>query len=161
MTYGYQRYNQHDVLKPHWGFWLTSLFLLRHLIGFVLVSMSGRGGRVGVSKEAIDLGDVMSLIEPIYMIADTPALLLLYAVGARVPKAGAAVRGIWNAGRWLILASVGIYLTLFVVTHGTNLETFGPATWTSLLLSALVASFAFGSRYMKDLFSQFPAAETK
>ena len=46
MAYGYQRYNQYDVLRPHWGYWATCLFLSRHVIGFVLVSMSGGGGRV-------------------------------------------------------------------------------------------------------------------
>ncbi len=160
MSYDYRRYNQYDVLKPHWGFWLTILFLSRHVIGFVLVSMSGRGGgRVGVGTEAIDLAGVMSLIEPIYMIADVPALVLLYALGARLPKAGAAVRGVWNAGRWLILASVAIYLALFALTHGVDVETFGRATWASLALTALVVSYVFGSNFMKDLFGQFPAAD--
>ncbi len=160
MTYDYRRYNQHDVLKPHWGFWLTILFLSRHVIGFVLVSMSGRGGgRVGVGKEAIDLGGVMSLIEPIYMIADIPALVLLYALGARLPKSGAAVRWLWGAGRWLILASIAIYLALFALTRGIDVETFGPATWASLALSAFVVTYVLGSKFMKDLFSQFPQAD--
>ena len=162
MTYDYRRYNQHDVLKPHWGFWLTILFLSRHVIGFILVSMSGRGGgRVGVGKEAIDLGGVMSLIEPIYMIADIPALVLLYALGARLPKSGAAVRRVWDAGRWLILASITIYLALFALTRGIDAETFGPATWASLALSALVVTYVIGSKFLKDLFGQFPAADAK
>ncbi len=160
MTYDYRRYNQYDVLKPHWGFWLTILFLSRHVIGFILVSMSGRGGgRVGVEKEAIDLGGVMSLIEPIYMIADVPALVLLYALGARLPKSGAVVRWLWDAGRWLILASVAIYLALFVLKRGFDVETFGPATWVSLALSAVVVTYALGSKFLKDLFGQFPAAD--
>ena len=161
MTYGYQRYNQYEVLKPHWGYWLISLFLSRHVIGFVLVSMSGGGGgRVGAGREAIELGGVMSLIEPIYMIADIPALMLLYALGARIPKSGAVVRWVWGAGRWLFLASVGIYLALFALTRGVHAETFGPATWTSLALSAFVLAYVLGSRYLKDLFGQFPAAKT-
>jgi hypothetical protein len=160
MAYGYQRYNQYDVLRPHWGYWATCLFLSRHVIGFVLVSMSGGGGRVGVEREAIDLGGVMSLIEPIYMIADIPALMLLYTLGARIPKSGAAVRWVWNAGRWLILTSVGIYLALFVLTRGINPETFGPATWASFALNAFVVTYVIGSRYLKELFGQFPAPET-
>jgi hypothetical protein len=135
------------------------LFLSRHVIGFVLVSMSGSGlgGRGGgVGRDAIDLGDVISLIEPIYMIADIPALVLLYALGARLPKSGAAVRSVWRAGRWLIIASVAIYLTLFSLTHGLDAATYGPATWVSLALSALVAAVAARSRYLKDMFAQFP-----
>ncbi len=160
MTYDYRRYNQHDVLKPHWGFWLTILFLSRHVIGFILVAMSGRGGgRVGVGKEAIDLGSVMSLIEPIYMIADIPALALFYALGARLPRSGAAIRWVWDAGRWLILASIAIYLTLFALTRGIDVETFGRATWATLALSALIVGYVLGSRYMKELFGQFPQAD--
>ncbi len=162
MTYDYRRYNQHDVLKPHWGFWLTVLFLSRHVIGFVLVSMSGSGlgGRGGgVGKDAIELGSVMSLIEPIYMIADIPALMLLYALGARLPKSGTVIRWVWGGGRWLMLASVAIYLALFVLTRGVNVEILGRAAWASLAFNTLLVSYVLGSNYMKDLFGQFPPAD--
>lgn len=160
MTYHYRRYNQYDQLRPHWGFWLTILFLTRHIAGFILVSMSGRGGgRVGVGRESIDLGGVMSLIEPIYMIADIPALALLYALGSRVPKSGAAIRWAWCAGRALIIASVAVYLALFALTRSADVAAFGSATWASLALNALVVAYVLGSDYMKDLFRQFPAAD--
>jgi len=118
------------------------------VIGLILVSMSGGGGRVGVGREAIDLGGVMSLIEPIYMVTDIPALMLLYTLSARIPKSGAAVRCVWNAGRWLIVTSVGIYFALFALTRGINPETFGPATWASFALNAFVVTYVIGSRYM-------------
>ncbi len=160
MTYHYRHYNQYDQLRPHWGFWLTMLFSVRHIAGFILVSMSGRGGgRVGVGREAIDLGGVLSLIEPIYMIADIPALVLLYALGSRLPKSGAAVRWVWGAGRPLIIASVAVYLALVALTRGADVAAFGPATWASLALNALVVAYVLGSKYMKELFGQFPAAD--
>ncbi len=160
MTYHYRHYNKYDQLRPHWGFWLTILFLTRHIVGFILVSMSGRGGgRVGVGREAIELGDVMSLIEPIYMIADIPALALLYALGSRMPKSGAAVRWVWGAGRPLIIASVAVYLALFALTRGADVASFGLATWVSLALNLLVIGYVLKSGYMKDMFGQFPAAD--
>ncbi len=162
MTYDYRRYNKYDQLKPDWRFWLTVVFLSRHVVGFVLVSMSGSGvgGRGGgVGRDAIDLGGVIALIEPIYMIADIPALVLLYALGARMPKSGAAVRSVWGAGRSLIIASVAIYLALFSLTRGLDVAAYGPATWVTLALSALIAAYAVRSGYLKDMFAQFPAPE--
>ena len=67
----------------------------------------------------------------------------------------------WDAGRWLILASIAIYLTLFAMTRGVDVETFGRATWVSIALSALVVTYVLGSKFMKDLFGQFPAADPK
>ena len=159
MTYDYRRYNQYDVLMPHLGFWLFVLFLSRHVVGFVLVSMSGSGRGVGVEMEAIHLDSVMSLIEPEYMIADIPALLLMYALGARLAKLGVAVRWVWSAGRWLVLAFVAIYLALFVLTHDVEVETLGQATWASLALCALVVTYALGSKFMKHLLAQFPPVD--
>ncbi len=160
LDYDYRRYNQYDVLRPHWGFWLTTLFLVRHTVGFVLVSMSGSGigGRGGgAGRDAIDLGGVMSLIEPIYMIADIPALALLYALGSRQPKSGAAIRWVWRAGRWLIITSVAAYLVLFLLTNGLDAASFGPAAWVSLALSVLVIGYVSKSGYLTDMFGQFPA----
>ncbi len=162
MTYHYRSYNRYDQLRPHWGFWLTTLFLTRHVVGFVLVSLSGSGigGKGGgAGKDAIELGGVISLIEPIYMIADIPALFLLYALGSRVPKSGAAIRWAWGAGRLLIIASVAVYLALFALTRSADVAAFGSATWASLALNALVVTYVLGSDYMKDLFRQFPAAD--
>ncbi len=162
MTYDYRRYNQYDILKPHWGFWLTLVFLARHVVGFVLVSMAGAavgGNGGGAPKEAIDLGGLISLIDPIYMIADIPALVLLYALGSRVPKSGAAARWLWGAGRWLILASVAVYLALFTLTRGFDVAAFGWATWASLALNVLVIGYVLKSSYMRDMFAQYPPAE--
>ncbi len=158
MPYDYRRYNQYDVLKPHWGFWLTILFLSRHIAGFLLIAISGRtGGKGGgVSQDAIDLGAVISLIEPIYMIADIPALALFYALGARLPKSGAAVRWVWGAGRHLLLAAIVIYLTLFALTRGLDIAAYGATTWINMGLNALVVAYILRSRYLRDLFGTFP-----
>ena len=59
-----------------------------------------------------------------------------------------------------MLASVAIYLPLFVLTRGVDVETFGRATWASLALNVLVVSYVVGSKYMNDLFGQFPHADT-
>ena len=141
------------------GFWLFVLFLSRHVVGFVLVSMSGSGRGVGVEKETIHLDSVMSLIEPVYMIADIPALRLMYALGARLASLGATVRWVWGVGRWLSLAFVAIYLALFVLTHDVDVETLGQATRASLALCAPVVTYALGSKFMKHLLAQFPPVD--
>ena len=162
MTYDYRRYNKYDLLRPHWGFWLTLVFLTRHVVGYVLVSMAGAGigGRGGgASRDTIELSGVISLIDPIYMIADIPALALLFALGSRVPKSGRAVRWLWGAGRWLIIASVAVYLALFALTRGFDVAAFGWVTWASLALNVLVIGYVLKSNYLKDLFARFPPPE--
>ena len=155
--YHYRRYNEFDVLKVNLPTLATVLFFGRHVLGLFIIGMALRGGRSG----STDSGDAFSgLFEPIYMLSDIPALLLLIAVLARHPKSGKVVRYIWRAGPYLLLLSAGLYFGLLVDQMGLALSTYGWAVWLSMAFTVAGLVYVFAAPYARDLFRQFPAPES-
>ena len=151
--HSYLRYNQYGVLRPNPLFWASLLYLCRHALLLVLLAAAGRTG------QGRDLAYLAGLVEPLYLIADVPAMVLLAALAARTPKAGRAVRWIWERGRIWLLTSTGLYAALVFWRHAD--EDLDPWLWVSLCVVGLIAGYGLRSRYLGELFAQFPEAEEK
>jgi len=152
--YDYTRYNRYDVLRLNWAYWLITLFLSRHLILLFLIGVSaGRGGG-GPRNPAL-----AALLDPVFFVSDLPALLLLIVAGARLPTGGQMTRFLWRQGRWLLLASPALYVGLLLWQQGLDMAGFHPMTWGLAALNLAVMAYVATSRYLRDLFSQFPAAD--
>lgn len=150
--YDYLDYNRHGVLRPGLLFWTVTLFLSRHLILLLLLGVShGRGGG-GPPNPA-----VAALIDPFFFVSDVPALILLCALGGRLPGGGRLTRMLWRNGRVLLLASCVLYLALLFWQQGGDLATWHPVTWAMVVLTALAGGYIARSSYLRDLFAQFPA----
>lgn len=150
--YDHLRYNHHGVLRPNLAFWLILLFLSRNILFLFMIGVSkGRSGQGPVNAAAEFLPDY------IFMLSDVPALIVLAAVGARLPKSGAAVRFTWRRGRELLLLSVTVYLGLSIWKHSAAMLAYDPITWVQIGITLLVGGYLLSSRYAKDLFLEFPA----
>ncbi len=111
--------------------------------------MRGQEGSVGSVFGA--------LVEPWFLIADAPAILLLNVAANRVPKAGMAARFIWRHGRWVVALSVALYagiLGWLGLDEATRLDSIA---WASLAVSVAIGLYAWFGRYPQDLFASFPA----
>ncbi len=155
--YHYRRYNEFDVVKVNLLTIFATLFMARHVLGLFIIGMALRGGRSGKieAKGAFD-----GLIEPIYMTADIPAMLVLLAMICRHPKSGTAIRFIWRGAPYLLLASTVIYLALLVNSIGSNVAGYGWPVWLSIGGTAAALGYVFFSPYARDLFRQFPERKT-
>ena len=156
-TYDYIRYNRYGVLRPSPGLWLTLLFQCRHVIGIGLIAMaSGRGGRAASGN--IDLSEFGHILNPLFVIADAPALLLLLALAARTPGAGALPRRLWRHGRLLLLLAAALYGGLFLNHMPEQIGAIRLADWLGLAGTTAAAAYAAMAPYLRDLFAEFPAA---
>jgi hypothetical protein len=151
--YHFSRYNAHQVLRVNLPTVFATLFLARHVLLVFFISMASRAGRLG---GASGHGAFSGLIEPIYMIADIPAVLVFLAMLARHPKSGAAVRIVWRCGPYLLLASALTYGYLLFDTIGWTPARYHWPVWASLLGTAAAAAYVFLSPYARDLFREFP-----
>ena len=151
--YHYSRYNAHDVVKINLITLLSTLFMSRHILGVYIIGMAFRPGRTGTVRAH---GAFDGLIEPIYMIADIPALLLLLAMLARHPKGGPIARFVWRCGPYLLLTSALIYFFLLFDTIGWTPHRYGMLVWGSILGNLAIVAYVFLSPYARDLFQQFP-----
>lgn len=150
MKYDYSRYNHHGALRVNWVLWLVLLYMTRHtLVLAILVFASSRGhASLGAS----------ALFEPVYMLSDLPALALMFALGARVPQAGKFPRAVWRHGRQIILDSIAIYFVLFLWKHWGEIGGLDPLLWGNILVNLVIAGMVMRSRYLADLFNDFPKA---
>lgn len=162
MSYELSRYNKYDVLRPNWIFWLLTLFLCRHVFSLFLLafSKSGVGSKGGgASKDAIDLSNLFTLIDPYFIVSDVPALVLIYVLGARVPKSGASVRWLWARGRGLILLAIALYVATFAYTTVPNISDVDVVSLIVMVINIAVAGYVMRSKYLRDLFREFPSPE--
>lgn len=152
--YHYSCYNHYDVLRLNWAYWAITLFLSRHVILFMLISISaGRGGGGPRNPE------LAALLDPILFVSDLPALLLLFLAGARLPKSGRATRFLWRQGRILLLSSLALYVALLLWQQGFDVLGFEPVSWGLFGLNLILMVYVMKSGYLRDLFQQFPAPE--
>lgn len=149
--YDYTRYNQYDVLRLNWTYWMVTLFLSRHLILLMLIGVSaGRGGGGPRNPE------LAGLLEPVFFVSDLPALFLLFVAGARLPKSGKLPRISWRRGRYFLLSSSALYIGLLLWRRGFEVAGFKPVTWGLVALNLGLVTYVMKSAYLRDLFSQFP-----
>ena len=153
--YHYRRYNEFDVLKVNLPTVAGILYFCRHVLGLLIIGMALRGGRGG----RIDTGGAFDgLLEPIYMLADIPALFVLLTMMCRHPKASRLFRLIWRASPYLLLTSAVMYFGFLADRIGVDLGQYGAAVWTSIAATVTVVVYVFAAPYARDLFRQFPAA---
>lgn len=148
MGYDFTRYNHHGVLRVNWMLWLVLLYMTRHTLVLAFLMFAASRGQTPLGASA--------LFEPVYMISDLPALALLLALGARVPQAGKAARAVWRHGRHIILDSIAIYFVLFLWKHWDAIGRLDPVLWGNILVNLLIAVLVMRSRYLADLFNDFP-----
>jgi DUF2919 family protein len=152
-SYDFTRYNHHGVLRVNWMLWLVLLYMTRHtlLLAFLVFAASRGPADGGIGSLVIS-----ALFEPVYMISDLPALALVIALGARVPQAGKTVRAIWRHGKHIILDSIAVYFVLFLWKHWGEIGRFDPLLWGNILVNLAIAALVTRSRYLTDLFDEFP-----
>ena len=151
----FRRFNSYGVLRVRWPFWLVMVLLMRHLLLLMMIGLSHRGA-AGSS-----IGVMATLIDPKFIPADVPAVILLFATGARVPKSGALARLLWRNGRILMTLSIATFLGILAWREGVV-----PAHYTLVDAAEIAANLAllvyiWLSRYLRELFAQFPAPDSE
>jgi len=151
----YRRYNRYGVLRVRWPFWLVMVVLMRHLLLLMMIGLSHRGA-AGDSMRTI-----ASLIDPMFIPADVPALILLFTVGARVPNSGSLARFLWRHGKIVMTLSIATFLGIMVWRQGFVLARYSPADAAEIGVNLALLVYLWLSRYLRDLFSQFPAPDAE
>ena len=152
--YGLHSYDDFLCLRPP-GLLIASLvFLCRGLLVFGLFGLSG-----GVPEAFKGIVDSETLWRG--CLAAAPAVLVLYALFARVPTAPAFVRWIWRHGRGLMLLAALSYIAVAAAQFGVD-----PRRWhgTGSLVAKIVVlaelgtiGYVFLSSRVRQTFLDFPS----
>jgi hypothetical protein len=151
----YRHNNRYGVLRVRWPFWLVMVLLLRHLLLLLMIGLSHRGA-AGDS-----VGAFATLIDPKFIPADAPAVILLFATGARVPKSGALARFLWRNGRMLMTLSIATFLGILFWREGHAIARYTLFDAGEIAANLALVAYIWLSRYLRDLFAQFPAPDVE
>lgn len=152
--YDYLSYNRYDVLRLNWLYWVIVLFLTRHIVVLMVLGFARGKSGAGPSNAAL-----ASLIDPLFFVSDVPAIILLMVTGARLPSGKKTTRSLWKNGRYFMSASCFLYIALLLWQQGAQILSAHPLTWVLMAVNVGVVVVTWRSRYLKDLFDQFPEPE--
>jgi len=144
--------NQHGVLRIPAGVWLAFLFMARHWIVVLVVTVSARRNQEAVRLYGTDFNWWLLLLE-------LPALLLLWLCTRRRPEAGRFVRWLWPHARQLAMATAMLHIG-YVAWYLWQSSYWLP--WPELYLASCalidlaIIHALYTSEHLKQVFSEFP-----
>lgn len=149
--------NEHGVLRIPAEIWLALVFLARHWVLALVVTVIARRSKEAYILFGADFSWVVLAIE-------VPALLMAVLCLRRLPVASTLVRRLWPLARYLGAATAAMHL-IYVAWYLWNSSYWLP--WPELFLAscalidiAIIASL-FRSPHLKRVFAEFPAPRTE
>lgn len=145
--------NRHGVLRIPAAMWLALLFLARHWVLVLVVTVSARRNQEAIRLYGSDFNWWL-------LLAEAPALLVLWLCSRRRPEAGLVVRWLWPHVR-LLASMTALFHIGYVGWYLWQSSYWLP--WPELYLAssalidlAIVGAF-HNSGHLKQVFSEFPA----
>lgn len=145
--------NQHGVLRIPAEIWLALVFLVRHWVLMLLVTVIARRSKDAYILFGSDFSWVVIAIE-------VPALLMAALCLRRVPQAGPLVRRLWPWARHLGAATAALHL-VYVAWYLWQSSYWLP--WPELFLAScalidlVIIASLFRSPHLRQVFAEFPA----
>lgn len=152
-------YTPHDftedgVLRIRFLLWAVMLFLNRHLILLVFGAVTSLvGSRFGLDSSGL----VRLYSSPWFLLANLPAVAVLFAALRRDPKAGRLIRSIWQHGRGLLAMSAGFDLALLIALGALTRFDINLLHILGGILDSYVILYLIRSARARARFADFPA----
>jgi len=152
LKYSALHYDERLLLKVPPLLWLSILYGIRH---FFIV-----GAAKLMPMDIVTVPWINMQASIYFMLTDLPAVLVLLAIGHRVPNGVKFMRWVWKHGRWLLMSSYMAGIVLFAYLNNEIL--FDPDSWDFMDgLFVVMIDFAFvgylvRSELVRDVFNDFP-----
>ncbi len=149
--------NAHGVLRIPAEIWMALVFLARHWVLTLVVTVIARRSKEAYILFGADFSWVVLAIE-------VPALLMAVLCLRRLPEASALIRRLWPLARYFGAATAVMHL-VYVAWYLWNSSYWLP--WPELFLAscalidlAIITSL-FRSPHLKRVFAEFPALRSE
>lgn len=155
IKYDFECYDKHSCLKPSLPLVIATVFSCREYL-LPLVPLAG-----ALSGSSNDMNFLFAEHRSVALLAQIPALLVLYAMIRRVPSGDAVARWIWKRGRLFLAASLLVDLcraAWFANPAFVHMSEEGVGLLASMALNAGILLYVLRSERVKDSFADFPAA---
>lgn len=132
--------------------WLVILYGIRHFpfVGFAKL----------MPMDIVTIPWINFQTSPYFMLTDLPVVLVLFAIGHRVPNGHDFMRRVWKSGRWLLTASYVAGITLFSYFNKDVIT--DPSAWDFpdamfvIMIDVVIVAYLLGSERVRDVFRDFP-----
>jgi hypothetical protein len=132
--------------------WLVILWSTHHVLALGVAAMANSGEIFSAAmKYAYNLPSLLS---------DIPGVLVLFARMNRSPVAGDRIRWVWRNGRALLALGLCMQLGAVVMLRWKAIAELDETTLATLCVTAVLLAALLASRYIKDVFADFPLPET-
>jgi len=152
-TYPSHYYDDHLVLRVPPVLWIAMAFLVRDVALLAVTFIPRSGDAIIVLRD---------FVQPLFLAADLPALLVLAIALRRKPDSPDWMRRIWGWGRQLLALSavlhLGLWAARFGMVHHWNPYQINEGVILSLALDAVILVYLLTSPLLRDLFRDFPTA---
>ena len=154
LKYSTFHYDENLQLKVPHLLWLSILYGIRHY--FIV------GAAVLMPMDVVTIPWINFQTSPYFMLTDLPAVLVLLAIGHRIPNAISFMRWVWMHGRWLLISSYMAGIAVFAYVNREVMT--DPSSWDfpdGMLV--VIVDFAFvgyllSSGLVRDVFRDFPSS---
>jgi len=148
MKYSFDDYNQYNVLKIPLMLVLTSIYLLKQILIFVLPMISAIPFLVKFAHQHFTIALLLSSF---------PVIPLLIVMLIRAPKRQSIIiRWIWERGRLFLLSSLVLEITSIILYVVFELNKFNEISLMFLYIDAVLIVSLLKSQRVRDVFAEYP-----
>jgi hypothetical protein len=148
MKYRFEDYNQYNVLKIPLMLVLTSIYLLKQLVIFILPMISAIPVLVKFAHQHFTIALLLSSL---------PVIPVLIAMLMRAPKTKSTlIRWIWQNSRLFLLSSLALEILSIVLYVVFEIKKFNEVSLIFLYIDAILIIYLFKSQRVRDVFAEFP-----
>jgi hypothetical protein len=132
--------------------WLSILYGIRH---FFIV-----GAAKLMPVDVVTIPWINMQTSLYFMLTDLPAVLVLLAIGHRIPDGLNFMRWVWVHGRWLLIASYMAGIAVFVYVNKEIM--LDPHSWDFMdgmlviLIDLAFVGYLISAELVRDVFNDFP-----
>jgi hypothetical protein len=148
IKYHWANYNEYQVLKVPGFLLLAMIYLLKHLVIFVLPLISQIPAFIQFAHTHFSLPLLLS---------STPVIPLIISWLRRVPQTRSLIiRRIWQYGRLLLITSLLSELILIILFNMVGQYKMDETWLLFLYLDLVFIIYVLKSQRVRDVFAQFP-----
>ncbi len=153
MKYGFDDYNEYNILKIPLPVVLINIYLLKNFLIFVLPMISPIPIVKDFAHEQFSIALLFSGI---------PAAMVIGGMLRRIPETRSVIiRWIWGWGRMLLLASLVMEIGFIILYVVLGLSKFNGVSLAFIYIDLVLMIFLVKSQRMRDVFAEFPEPEKK
>lgn len=141
-------YDDNFVLRVSPLLWLMIVCSVNHVLILCLAAFANSADVLAMAIEYA--------YDPYILMSNVPGALVLLAAVNRRPAAGERIRRLWRNGRVLLIVGLCAQIAVIAALRWKKVVNMDESLLANLAANAVFLVLLLGSKFIKDIFSDFP-----